>query len=63
MNNGGLISTDCAGCSWLYPNSTYSERKTIHKQHVDYQQVLLHEHELLCCHSNREPTRVHFLAT
>eukprot|EP01047_Picozoa_sp_COSAG01_P125361 COSAG01_NODE_54402_length_332_cov_0.802575_1_plen_105_part_10 len=30
MNNGGLISTDCVGCSWLYPNSTYLLFESIH---------------------------------
>lgn len=41
MNNGGLISTDCAGCSWGYPNSTYEERRAIYQRHVDYQQGFL----------------------
>ena len=41
MNNGGLISTDCTGCSWYYPNSTYEERRKIYQQHVDYQQGFL----------------------
>jgi hypothetical protein len=38
MNNGGLISTDCAGCSWRYPNSSYAERRAIVARHVAYQQ-------------------------
>ena len=41
MNNGGLISTDCAGCSWGYPNSTYEARRVIYQHHVDYQQGFL----------------------
>ena len=41
MNNGGLFSTDCAGCSWGYPNSTYAERRVIYQRHVDYQQGFL----------------------
>lgn len=41
LNNGGLISTDCAGCSWDYPNSTYKARRLIHQRHVDYQQGYL----------------------
>jgi hypothetical protein len=41
LNNGGLISTDCAGCSWRYPNASYDERRSIRQQHVDYQQGFL----------------------
>ena len=38
LNNGGLISTDCAGCSWQYPNASYTLRDQIHAHHKQYQQ-------------------------
>ena len=41
MNNGGLISTDCVGCAWSYPNSSYADRKRIHQLHKEYQQGYL----------------------
>lgn len=41
MNNGGIISTDCTGCSWGYPNGTYEERERIREHHVQYQQAFL----------------------
>ena len=41
LNNGGLFSTDCAGCSWTYPNASDSERRALVQRHVDYQQGYL----------------------
>jgi hypothetical protein len=42
MNNGGLISTDCAGCSWKWPNATPAERQTIWEQHKEYTLSFFH---------------------
>ena len=41
--NRALPTQKSAGsrCSWFYPNSTYSERRKIVQQHVDYQQGFL----------------------
>ncbi len=41
MNNGGLLSTDCAGCSWGYPDATYEERRRIYAVHVTYRRIPL----------------------
>eukprot|EP00037_Helgoeca_nana_P021239 m.213749 g.213749 ORF g.213749 m.213749 type:complete len:702 (+) comp25566_c0_seq2:81-2186(+) len=41
LNNGGIISTDCTGCSWKYPDSNYTFRAQIVQQHKDYQQGIL----------------------
>ena len=41
MNNGGLISTDCTGCQWSYPNANYTMRDQIHTVHKQYQQGYL----------------------
>lgn len=41
LNNGGLISTDATGLSWLWPNATYEERQSIYQAHIDYQQGFL----------------------
>eukprot|EP00040_Diaphanoeca_grandis_P034950 m.218484 g.218484 ORF g.218484 m.218484 type:complete len:712 (-) comp33268_c0_seq2:49-2184(-) len=42
LNNGGIISTDCTGCSWEYPDSNYSTRERIYQHHVNYQQGFLY---------------------
>jgi hypothetical protein len=41
LNNGGLLSTDCAGCSWGWPAANASERARLWALHRDYQQGLL----------------------
>mmetsp|Transcript_30837 Transcript_30837/g.92490 ORF Transcript_30837/g.92490 Transcript_30837/m.92490 type:complete len:702 (-) Transcript_30837:227-2332(-) len=41
LNNGGIISTDCTGCSWEYPDSNYTHRAEIVQHHKDYQQGFL----------------------
>ena len=41
LNNGGLFSTDCTGCSWQYPNASYALRDEIHAFHKNYQQGYL----------------------
>ena len=41
LNNGGLISTDCTGCQWSYPNASYAQRDAIHALHKKYQQGYL----------------------
>jgi hypothetical protein len=41
LNNGGLISTDCTGCQWSYPNASYAQRDVIHLWHKHYQQGYL----------------------
>ena len=41
LNNGGVLSTDCAGCSWYYPDSNYTYRRTIYNMHKRYQQGFL----------------------
>ena len=33
LNNGGLLSTDCTGCGWDYPNATYDQQKAIVARH------------------------------
>jgi len=40
-NNCGGISSDFIGGSWNYPDAGYSERQTIWKAHMDYQQGIL----------------------
>lgn len=42
MNNCGGFSTDCIGCSQMYPEATYEMRKTIWRNHLRYQQGLLY---------------------
>ena len=41
LNNGGVLSTDCAGCSWDYPDANYTHRKAVHARHKTYQQGFL----------------------
>lgn len=41
LNNGGVISTDCAGCSWDYPDANYSHRAVVYARHKRYQQGFL----------------------
>jgi hypothetical protein len=36
---GGIISTDCTGCSWGYPDADYPQRDAITQQHKDYMQA------------------------
>lgn len=41
MNNGGIISTDCAGCSWAWPSANVTDRVGIWQAHYDYQMGFL----------------------
>ena len=42
MNNCGGFSTDCIGCSQMYPEASYEMRKKIWRKHLNYQQGLLY---------------------
>jgi hypothetical protein len=33
LNNGGVLSTDCTGCSWEYPDANYTRQAAIVQHH------------------------------
>lgn len=48
MNNGGPTSTDCIGCSWGWPEASWTARRAIWQLHFDYQAGLLHFLQVRC---------------
>ena len=42
MNNCGGFSTDCIGCSQMYPEAPFEMRKEIWRNHLRYQQGMLY---------------------